>query len=215
MRITAISDLHGHLPELPGGDLLIVAGDITARDEIGEYVEFGAWLDAQRYKRKVVVAGNHDNFMVDCAGDSMEDVDYLCDSGSEFGGLKIWGSPWTLTFPDMNSHCKAFTVDTEEELSEKWELIPRDVDILISHMPPFMVGDKLQGGRHVGSRSLYGWLLYAGRPHLHVFGHIHEGYGEHEVFNGRDENHDMVVSINASIMNERYEPINAPITVEI
>ena len=113
----------------------------------------------------------------------------------------------------MNPNCKAFTVDTEEELSEKWEMIPRDVDILVTHMPPYCVGDKIKGGRHVGSRGLYGWLLYAGRPRLHVFAHIHEGYGIHEVFNGQDDK--MVLSVNASVMNERYEPVNAPITVEI
>lgn len=213
MKVTAISDLHGQLPELPGGDLLIVAGDITARDEVSEYIEFGIWLGSQNYRRKILVAGNHDNLMVGWENGMMEDVDYVCDAETTFEGLKIWGSPWTLTFSGMNPDCKAFTVDTEEELSEKWELIPRDVDILITHMPPYMIGDKIKGGRHVGSRGLYSWLLYVGRPRLHVFGHIHEGYGKHEVFNGHDDK--MVISINASIMNERYEPVNAPITVDI
>jgi len=32
MEITCVSDLHGYYPELPGGDLLIVAGDLIARD---------------------------------------------------------------------------------------------------------------------------------------------------------------------------------------
>ena len=213
MRVTAISDLHGQLPELLGGDLLIVAGDITARDEVSEYIEFGIWLGAQNYRRKILIAGNHDNQLVGWENSAMKDVDYVCDSETIFEGLKIWGSPWTLTFPGMNPDCKAFTLDTEEELSEKWAMIPHDVDILITHMPPYFVGDKLKGGRHVGSRGLYAWLLYAGRPRLHVFGHIHEGYGKHEVFNAHDDK--MVLSINASIMNERYEPVNAPITVEI
>ena len=31
MIVDRISDLHGHYPQLEGGDLLIVAGDLTAR----------------------------------------------------------------------------------------------------------------------------------------------------------------------------------------
>ena len=87
------------------------------------------------------------------------DIVYLCDSGIEFEyevqvdhphstdtvnidvlcyekrKIKIWGSPWTKTFPGMNPHCKAFTVDTEEELCEKWANIPTDIDILVTHSP--------------------------------------------------------------------------------
>lgn len=216
MHVTCISDLHGHLPKLPGGDLLIVSGDITATDKPHEYVEFGLWLGIQEYRRKILVGGNHDNMFVSWEAGQMHDVDYLYDSGTEFDGLKIWGSPWTLTFPGMNPHCKAFTVDTEDELQEKWEMIPQNVDILVTHMPPYCVGDKIRGGRHVGSRGLYAWFLYVGRPRLHVFGHIQEGHGIHQVFNGPGgDKYDMVTSVNASIMNERYEPLNQPITLEI
>jgi Icc-related predicted phosphoesterase len=213
MKITGVSDLHGHYPETPGGDLLIVSGDLTATDKPHEYVEFGCWLGYQEYKKKIVVAGNHDNFLTSWKPGEMADVNYLYDSGCEFDGLKIWGSPWTLTFPGMNPDCKAFTVDTEDELSDKWQMIPRDIDILVTHMPPYCVGDKILGGRHVGSRGLYAWFLYVGRPKLHVFGHIHEGYGKHYVFNALGDG--MVVSVNASIMNQHYEPVNKPITIEI
>ena len=33
MIIDCISDLHGFFPKLEGGDLLIIAGDLTARDK--------------------------------------------------------------------------------------------------------------------------------------------------------------------------------------
>jgi hypothetical protein len=37
MNITLISDLHGYYPQLDGEDLLIIDGDLTARDQKEEY----------------------------------------------------------------------------------------------------------------------------------------------------------------------------------
>ena len=57
----------------------------------------------------------------------------------------------------------------------------------------------------------FGWLKYVERPKLHVFGHIHEGYGREEVFPTHEGK--MMVSVNASHVDERYNPVNAPIRV--
>jgi len=119
--------------------------------------------------------------------------------------LKIWGSPWTLTFPGINPKCTAFTGD-EELLAEKFELIPDDVDILITHGPCLGVLDKTTRGEHVGSRYLNAWFRYCGRPKFHIFGHIHEAYGRVNHFNCME-------SINCSHVNEHYEPVNKPIRI--
>ena len=56
MIIDCISDLHGYYPELEGGDLLIVAGDLTARDDENEHeIEFAQWFLTQRYKYKIFI----------------------------------------------------------------------------------------------------------------------------------------------------------------
>jgi Icc-related predicted phosphoesterase len=244
MIIDAISDLHGHYPTLEGGDLLIVAGDLTARDTQEQLDEFDNWLVHQPYKKKIFIAGNHDNLLIDetprkyMMGNSkkwVERCEYLRDSGTEFEyweegnppldrasfcrKLKIWGSPWTKTFPGMNPKCKAFTCDTEEELAVKFSLIPADTDILITHSPPFKCLDKAKRYNkkgywiprdpyeHVGSTSL-GYALCRIQPKLHIFGHIHEEGGKVETIH--INSHDNLICVNVSHVNEDYEPVNKP-----
>ena len=55
MIIDFISDLHGYTPKLQGGDLLIIAGDLTGRDTKPEYDRFLAWLNPLPYRRKIVM----------------------------------------------------------------------------------------------------------------------------------------------------------------
>ena len=212
MIIDCISDLHGSQPKLEGGDLLIIAGDLTASDKLTQYFDFSCWIAQQEYKKKIVIGGNHDNILQANYGlfKRIIDFEYLCDSGTEFEGLKIWGSPWTLKFPGMNPHCKAFTVDTEEDLFLHFGPIPIDTDILITHSPPFGIGDgiPIEDGSsfHVGSKSLDACLRYCYRPRLHVFGHIHEGYGIYHVFTD-------CISINASHVDGEYTPVNQAIRI--
>lgn len=234
MIIDCISDLHGFYPKLEGGDLLIVAGDLTTSDRESQYKQFYTWLENQPYKKIIYIGGNHDNYLVHTRMTGLlSHIEYLCDSGTEFEyyderfpqedegflpsgkrKLKIWGTPWTKTFEGMNSHCKAFTFDTEQELEEKWRLIPTDIDILITHEPPYGIKDlvdKFTGKGikqcHVGSHS----LLYYTRMHypkLHVFGHIHESYGK-----ANEEG--FPIYVNASHVNENYQPVNKPVRIEL
>lgn len=221
MIIDCISDLHGFYPKLEGGDLLIVAGDLTASDTPDEYTHFEKeWLRFQPYTKKIVIAGNHDNWIQNNDWVSPNYYEYLQDSGTEFDGLKIWGSPWTLAFEDMNPVCKAFTCETEAELEKKWALIPPDVDILITHSPPHGILDQVSyiimgedDAAHVGSHSLR-YYCQRHHPRLHVFGHIHEAYGTSFYLNEPYEPNDTIY-VNASHVNERYKPVNPPIRILI
>jgi Icc-related predicted phosphoesterase len=210
MEITCIADLHGNYPKLYGGDLLIVAGDLTAGDKLHQYVEFAEWLDKQPYDHSILIGGNHDNMLLtrELSKYGMlngnDHHTYLCDSGTEFEGLKIWGSPWTLTFPGINPLCTAFT-GAEEELEAKFAIIPPDIDILITHGPPKGMLDRTVRGDNAGSMALsrcYDKI----KPKLHVFGHIHEDYGQGVVMGGKIK----TLFVNCSHVNERYEPINNP-----
>jgi Icc-related predicted phosphoesterase len=237
MIIDCIADLHGHYPKLEGGDLLIIAGDLTERSTKDFLLSFHVWASEQDYKKIIVIGGNHDTILenssngypfynrgwsVDGISLPFTSIEYLFDSGTEFEGLKIWGSPWTLTFPGINPHCTAFT-GTEAELEAKFALIPDDTDILITHGPPYGIMDAVHrevfcGERDewVGSASLLG-KVFRICPKLHVFGHIHEGYGRynHTPRGGSSENLGItpVTFVNCSHVNERYKPVNKPVRV--
>jgi len=221
MIIDCISDLHGFFPELEGGDLLIIAGDMTARGTAKEYMDFFAWFKWQDYRKKIFIGGNHDSFFQQCIPTSEakmmgvhddDHFDYLFDSGTEFEGLKIWGSPWSLWFKGVNPKCTAF-MGSEDDLEKKFALIPEDTDILITHSPAYGILDGVTNFSYgksywCGSKSLWGHIKNRIKPKLHIFGHIHE-MGGHMV--------DAVTTkfVNASYVNERYEPVNKPVRIEL
>jgi Icc-related predicted phosphoesterase len=228
MIIDCVADLHGHYPKLEGGDLLIVAGDLTARHTLTEFLDCFEWLHSQDYRKVIWIAGNHDEvqwerYLMGSAQFGCDPYDnpslmlesrpqYLCDSGTEFEGLKIWGTPWTLTFEGINPLCRAFT-DTEEGLRDKFALIPDDIDILISHGPPYGVFDIVEdpGGRlmNAGSEALLDAFARV-IPTLHVFGHIHEGYAINET---SSEEGKRCIMTNCSHVDKHYKPVNKPIRV--
>jgi predicted phosphodiesterase len=212
MIVDCLSDLHGHLPKLAGGDLLIIAGDLTAHHTEREFMDLCRWIAKQKYRKKVLVAGNHDT-MLDaalpypalCALELA--CDYLLDSGTEFEGLKIWGSPWTLEFLGEHPDCKAFTCKDEEGLAKHFNRIPRDTNILITHSPPRSFLDRTLEGKHVGSRELKTALEGLKGLKLHVFGHVHEAQGQEQAGG--------LTLVNASLVNRELEMVNKPTTLEL
>lgn len=232
MIIDCIADLHGYKPKLPGGDLLILAGDYTAADKLTQWVEFFKWLKEQPYRKKVLIAGNHDNFFesgfpktqketnelqevqsfLSEIGemDETPDFQYLCDSGTEFEGLKIWGTPWTPWFHGVNPKCKAF-MKSDEKLDSKFSLIPEGIDILITHGPMRHILDASRDGYACGSSSLREHIDRI-IPRFHVFGHIHEQGGSQLMYNGIGSN---TWCINCSYVDENYRPVNSAIRLEI
>lgn len=217
MIIDCVSDLHGSYPQLDGGDLLIIAGDLTAKDCLHDYDNFYDWLALQEYKFKIYIAGNHDVLLSNYKVSTPKycDARYLCDSGIEFGGLKIWGSPWTLRFKGENPHCTAHTCFSEKELSEKWALVDSEVNILVTHSPSWGILDQVVNSEHAGSVSLMCRCGNLKNLKVHVSGHIHEAYGKVPALLQIAEElaPKEYIAINASHVNERYEPVNRHIRI--
>ena len=115
--------------------------------------------------------------------------------------VKIWGSPWQPEF-----HNWAFNVPRGEKLKEKWDMIPTDTDILITHGPAHGKLDFVPyDGLNVGCEDLL-IKIQEIKPKIHVSGHIHSGRGV--VFS------EGTLYVNASVLNDRYEFRNKPITID-
>lgn len=225
LKVVCISDTHRQHSELdlPAGDILVHCGDATGRGTIAEISEFNHWLGSVKHKYKyiIVVAGNHDflfQLEPSLAKAMMTNAIYLQDSMVEIEGRKIYGSPWTNEFRNW-----AFMRPKGEAMKEVWDLIPTGLDMLITHGPPYGIQDTLrQAGMvedpktgvqsfkesvlHLGCEELY-QAVEDKKPKVHVFGHIHDGYG---MFQGRD-----TLYINASTCTESYRPVNPPIVIYI
>jgi 3',5'-cyclic AMP phosphodiesterase CpdA len=224
MRITVISDTHTKHDELsydpkdlPGGDLLIHAGDLM-NSGYGpkDITNFCKWFDGlEQYDTKVFIAGNHDRMFENVPEQASEiytsykNITYLQDDRLDLWDeddqqLVIYGAPWQPEF-----YSWAFNLPKGGPgLASKWEAIPKDTDILVTHGPP---QDHLDMSGPPYNEPHLGCALLREKvdeqpPKIHVFGHIHGGYG-YKFHNGTH-------FFNASILNERYEYVNRPVTFD-
>lgn len=207
VRCVLWSDTHRYHDRvaLPAGDLLVHAGDFCSWGAVDEAEAFASFLREQPHEHKVVIAGNHDRCLEDdrSLGPRLFDgwAHYLLDSGVELFGLRLWGSPWQPEF-----HHWAFNLPRGEPLAEKWALIPEGIDILVTHGPPHDVLDRNATSEPTGCEAL-ALAIARVRPRLHVFGHIHEGYGAAE--------RDGTLHVNACTCTIAYEPTNPPIVIDV
>eukprot|EP00930_Biecheleria_cincta_P046973 TRINITY_DN3248_c1_g1_i1.p1 TRINITY_DN3248_c1_g1~~TRINITY_DN3248_c1_g1_i1.p1 ORF type:complete len:791 (+),score=107.04 TRINITY_DN3248_c1_g1_i1:69-2441(+) len=158
---------------------------------------------------------------------------YVClDFGSSAAPcpVGIYGSPCQGPFFDSHSMA-AFTLTTEQEQriassADAWNdftthterknntsVSPHQIDILVTHGPPFGICDLSTehgsgDGRacHAGSRALLAVSRKA-KPLLHAFGHIHEGYGV--------QTDGATYFANSAICSERYVAQRLPLVTDI
>src|SRR5690606_1344256 len=209
MQIVAISDTHGKhrdLQPLPKGDVLIHSGDVSRGGTKEQRTDFLKWFAAQNHTHKIFIAGNHDFFFEQANPEEInsiipDGVIYLNDSGMKINGVQFWGSPITPWFNNW-----AFNRDRGDEIKKHWELIPDDTNVLITHGPPFGILDETVYGNRTGCEDL---LLRVDqvKPKFHIFGHIHEDYGNFK--KGETS------FVNASVLDDWYVMKNQPKILKI
>lgn len=225
MKICAMSDLHGYLPEIDKCDLVLICGDIVSlRSQ--QYPKsckkwytgvFQPWVDSLPCDKVLFIPGNHE-VGVEGHDDEYkklfgpykkatilihEPYEYLSDDGTSY---KIFGTPYCKVFGNW-----AY-MRPDSDLKEKFSEIPEGLDILLTHDAPFGVSDiLLQEGRytgeHIGNKPLAEAILQKA-PKIVCHGHLHSTSREFE-----ELGYSKVV--NCSIKDEHYNPIYNPIVFEL
>jgi 3',5'-cyclic AMP phosphodiesterase CpdA len=236
MRIVAVSDLHGHLPDIPPCDLLVVAGDVCP-DGIGRVTASLApdlqarwfdenarpWLASAPARHRILIWGNHDwcgercNFSDDAPGTVSSGrlvilndqlVRIPQDGRTQAAGAAAHTTVWGT--PWSNRFWDWAFMATPAQLAAAYAHIPAGIDILVSHQPPFGYGDVPYPDsdplERLGSRELLSAIDRA-RPRLVVCGHIHGGYGRYE--------HHGIPILNVSVVDEAYRLVNAPTVIDL
>jgi predicted phosphodiesterase len=211
VRFVAISDTHEqeNFLDLPEGDILLHMGDFTMNGCEGAIKRFNKWLGGLDFSHKIVIAGNHELTLDDtlCTNkyaavdvekfkSLLTECTYLEDSSIIVEGYKIWGSPHT---PKCGNW--AFSYQRGQEARIQWSFMENDVDILMTHGPPYGIGDRNDSGLKVGCVALRDRVKEV-KPFIHVYGHIHEDRGLRVC--------DKTVFINACSVDHLYRPVYKP-----
>eukprot|EP01063_Lacrimia_lanifica_P031390 TRINITY_DN5160_c0_g2_i1.p1 TRINITY_DN5160_c0_g2~~TRINITY_DN5160_c0_g2_i1.p1 ORF type:complete len:309 (+),score=83.74 TRINITY_DN5160_c0_g2_i1:49-975(+) len=188
LTLVHVSDTHNRTFAVPDGDVLVHTGDFSDGGSKDEATAFNAWLRTLPHPVKVVVPGNHDGRMENVEHafawktlfDGVPgDCHLLVDTGVEVAGVKFFGQPWT--------HCASWGFFAPpDRLHEKWEQIPADTDVLLTHQPPYGTFDLAFDPKVRGPSPYAHWGCPALKHTvetrltqclLHCYGHVHDDVG--------------------------------------
>jgi ser/thr phosphatase family protein len=188
MKILQLSDTHNRhalLANFPVADIVVHCGDFTDMGTETEVLDFLNWFIALPFQHKIFVTGNHDLCLWDAEAieDLPENVHFLQDRSCEIGGVKFFGLGY----------------------NHQEEVIPKGVDVLVTHEPPMMILDE-SNGKHWGNLPLRNRVMEV-KPRYHLFGHAHESYGVLQ--------QDGIVFANSALLDDYYQQHHLPHLFEV
>lgn len=227
IKICAMSDLHGYLPEVESCDLVLICGDIVplriqgrTKDSYKWFsTEFKEWAMDLPCDKVIFIAGNHELTFPNHYNDYKQlfyndsKVTYLCHEEYIYKGpdgkeYSIFGTPYCQVFGNW-----AFML-SDPKLEEKYSEIPENLDILITHDAPYGVSDvllqkecKWATGEHIGNVPLRNAIIQK-CPKYVFHGHLHSTSHEFELL----ENSKVV---NCSLKDEFYNVLYKPIIIDL
>mmetsp|Transcript_54731 Transcript_54731/g.168620 ORF Transcript_54731/g.168620 Transcript_54731/m.168620 type:complete len:528 (-) Transcript_54731:191-1774(-) len=231
VRIVHVSDTHDKTYDLPAGDILVHSGDMTDGASPDEVERFRDFLRITPHRHKVLVCGSHETGMdrikpAEVASrltGGVPGCHVLHDAEVVLEGIKFYGTPW-------NNSAKAFAM-SPEACEIKFQRIPSDADVLVTHQPPFGILDLAYppgqfhppdeavrcadcggaghpGGKHWGSLPLRRRVEALGIP-LHAFGRSHHSAGVQTVGRTVFSNGAMEVKGRAAVIDVIVEESSA------
>lgn len=215
MKIILLSDTHSRMHEMTklinktieeyNIEAIFHCGDFG--ESIYKIIDFFKWFSAFNVETKIVIPGNHELY-IEKHEEHVKElskyylVDLLINESIDFNGFKVYGSPYTPEF-----HNWAYN-RTNKQLSNDWENIPDDTNILLTHGPAYGCLDKvIRGDQHVGCKHLTKRIKELNNLQYHFFGHIHESRGY--------EYNNNILNVNASSVNLQYKYQNEIYIVDL
>lgn len=165
-RIFAFSDTHGRHRELrvpENVDIVICDGDAVEDNLLGdEYDDFIEWFASLPCKWKIFVPGNHE-------------LSFELDKAKEI--TDIMTSKGITVLQDAIEDCDGVIIcSISPNITIAKEDVPTDIDLLVTHFPPYGILDE-----GMGSTEILNFVLHS-QPKYHLFGHIHSTAGQKHIF---------------------------------
>ena len=212
MKIAAISDLHGYLPEIEECDVLCICGDITPLEIQRNYLRsekwfteiFLTWTKNLPCEKVFLVGGNHD-FWLSSESESniykiifsqeIYNLEYLYNNKYSYNGITFYGCPNVENL----SGWAFYTANP----SRVFNVIP-DCDVLLTHAAPSLFLFGIDHNNNDYGSSILTDVVASKNIKYHIFGHIHEGSHIWREYEGTN-------FCNVSIKDDNYE-VKYPVT---
>jgi hypothetical protein len=174
MKILAVADIHGSQYRLNlilkniktyAPDLVVVCGDITQFGPAELATNFLNQLSVET----LAVPGNIDTFDVD------EGINQSNATNLHLKGIRTQGIPFVGIGRELPRSLSNIEI-TDGAVKKPLRNILDETSVLVTHVPPYKLQDKIFIGSHGGSKELRR-LIDTKKPRLLLCGHIHEDPG--------------------------------------
>ena len=145
-----------------------------------EFFDFVNWYAQVLVKNRIYIPGNHDSWIATFERQAKREFEdrgiiYLNKKEITIDGIKLYGDGISPTFGNW-----VFMAD-RSKMHKHWDLIPEDVNVLLTHTPPkgiLDLSENRNGGIEMcGCSALFKKVRKLDNIKLHAFGHIHNGHG--------------------------------------
>lgn len=155
--------------QLPGGHILIHTGNCTPTGHSTTDIRlFLDWFSSLPYEHKFLVPGDEDH-LFNMAPDIIWEW-------ADFSGISVLSNTVHI-LEDSKFRRPIKIYGSLNEENSNWNSIPGEVDILITHTPPYMVRDYNSLLNVNEGSSTLRHKVWMAAPRMHIFSKVYSSYG--------------------------------------